>query len=248
MPNRSERERHLSNSSHIDDTSKRVAILTLLGGLILTIEETKAVAETIQSVATTLALLIGGCWTYFRFVRQRTESAQGWVEGRASSLSLKSGHRLLDVECELGNAGKVLLPIRLVKSIVRQVLPLDDGTSFELRSCGPEYAFPWPELARREWRWPTGAAEIEPGESQTLSWSFELEPHVEIVELLVYFEDATSNPKKGWSKRLLINLSEKEKEKPMQLTVASDHANPTSPQHPPKVPDPDSVHPKTTSH
>lgn len=204
----------------------------------LTIEEAKAVAEILESVATVVALIVGGYWTYQRFVRQRTEIAQGWIRCRASSLASAIGSRLLDVECELGNSGKVLIPIEKVKLIVRQVEPMTDCKALAGRSEGAEYAFPWPEIARREWRWPAGAAEIEPGESQTLSWSFQLMPDLEVVELLGYFEDASSDPKKGWSKRLLVDLTTKRKETPMQRRAYSDNDE-SNPDTVPKVPDPD---------
>lgn len=176
-------------------------------------ESLEQVASAIESTITAIGIVIGGLWTYNRFIRQRTERCRVNISDRTTCKVVSPDHILLHVESQISNIGNVLVPLELARTIVYQVLPL--GADLEGRLSKGEKIFaedrtviPWPKLERRVWRWPKGKSEIEPGETQKLNSEFFIPRSTRAVQITTYLEDSSASQQTGWTEKSLIDVEE----------------------------------------
>lgn len=157
--------------------------------------------EIAQGVTTTLAIILGGWWAYFRFVRQREGCPRARIEHMVSFKRLSDSSTLLRVGVEIRNEGNVLLKWNEGLVRVQQVLPCPPETvawlyeRLESTETGQTEA-DWPLLAERAIA--KHRQEIEPGEPDTTYFDFILGTPIESVLIYSHIRNATKEGV-GWN-------------------------------------------------
>jgi len=170
--------------------------------------ENKGALESIEALLTSVALLVGGWWTYRTFIRTRLRYPRIDLEQRVSHRHLPDGRVLLRVVVTLKNHGSVLLRVRNGFVRVQQVLPVADIPELgKVRDGSAEMSavvadateLPWPLLIEVPKKWADPGWEVEPGETETVAFDIVLRPDVEVVRIYSFI----ANPRKrrlgyGW--------------------------------------------------
>lgn len=167
--------------------------------------------ETLETYVTTAAIVVGGFWTYRKFVRHRTGFPIVELSLTPQPLRLDAGW-LVRVDVVMKNVGVTLAKFDSAELRLRQILPLPGDVAEGLASgYDPvpegESQIMWPCLSRREWDGEELGFEVEPGEGGSLHADFFVPGGVEAVEFYFYL----GNPKKrkqgvGWSKSVIYVL------------------------------------------
>lgn len=173
----------------------------------------KEASEIVSNFATAAALLMAGLWTYVLFVRQRLGYPRLQTTFAPEVFDPTRASRLVRVEVLLKNVSTVVVELRGAELRLRQVIPLPPKVASSVAEgydpVANEPQIVWPMLAGRQWSWPSGALEIEPGESECLHAEFFMPKEVEVVEFYLF----VANQKKlrkalGWSRSQLWRVPE----------------------------------------
>jgi hypothetical protein len=179
----------------------------------------KELIDTVQGLLTIGAIIVGGVWTYFLFVKERREFPHANIEQRIAHVPLSESTTILRVSADVTNTGAARL--HSGKSIVRvqQVLPLPSCPAagpcavkeIEAALRVPERdadVFTWPLLAERVHD-SSDTLDVEPGESETVEYEFALRRNITAVRVYSYFrndERSAGSSEVGWSASTLYNL------------------------------------------
>lgn len=162
-----------------------------------------------QSIATILALVVGGIWTYTLFGVQRQTHPRLKLEHRISHRPLPNGDTLLSVSELLSNTGSVLLGLRDGEIRIIQVVPMPlTGAKSERRDALPDVARRpevWPVLRMAEQHWKEGEKVLEPGEDDQIHCAFVLPPMVTTVAVVSYVRNP-SNANLGWQHLTMYDI------------------------------------------
>jgi hypothetical protein len=173
---------------------------------IVTLSDIKDVADIIQALVTTLALIIGGAWTYLLFVRKRQRYPRAKIEHKVTQRAASAEANLLSIDIIISNTSDVLLSLVSGEIEVRQVLPL--GASFlqmlnsgQLATSHRVELVDWPSLFSYSEDWQGGRiVEIEPGESGQFPYTLLVRVDVKTIYVQTYFRNVNKRRKKlGWS-------------------------------------------------
>jgi len=156
------------------------------------LRDKKDVIQAVQSVVTTLAIIIGGFWAYLAFGRKREKFPKVKLVHKFGVIPIDGGRRILRVELDIENIGDTLLEITSVLNRVQQVLPLADmsGGKFDPQPSQDEPEIAWPMIDERKLEYPAGHRPIEPKESDALHFDYVLGPDVETVVVYSYVQNA----------------------------------------------------------
>lgn len=172
----------------------------------------------VESIATVVALIIGGVWSYLAFVRNRLKFPRMELCPKITSVEIAPGIVLVHVAVVAKNIGSILFAPRSAEIRLRQVVPAPKEV-VESAEAGwdpvkkGETAIEWPALACHEWQWNDGDLEIEPGESEHLTADFFVQDTVVVVQLYFHLQNSLKRESGlGWT---LISLQAIEGEKGM---------------------------------
>lgn len=173
----------------------------------------KDIVESVKAIVTTIAIIVGGIWTYTLFIKERKHLPHANIEQKVSHLELSEHTNLLRVIAKLTNTGSSRLLSG--KSIIRiqQILPVpsscpkqglcakEEVTSAlrEIKRKGDRFS--WPLIAEREHslRIPL---DIEPGEEDFIEYEFVVPTGIKVVRIYSYFRNdqkAKSDNEVGWA-------------------------------------------------
>lgn len=202
----------------------------------MSIEDYKNIAQASQGLFTSLAIIIGGIWTYFIFIKNRSNYPIINLNLLYVQFDIPDGKCLIHASVEIKNNGLVLLESQGAELRLRQVKPLPDSISESIKQdIDPvpegDKEVEWPLISERRWKWEKKTSKIEPGESDTLHADlvsdehFEIEPgesdtlhadfvldkHVEVIEFYFYLKNnAKSEKQLGWALTKMSELQKKE--------------------------------------
>jgi hypothetical protein len=166
--------------------------------------------EVAEGIATILAIVVGGIWSYMLFVRTRQKYPRASVTHRITHRPLDSERQLVVVDVILHNTGEVLLSLESSETRVQEVLPLPSGllgsdNATPVRDGSTEVE--WPLLESSERTWKQGEFEIEPGEVDQVTYDFIVGSDVETIRVYSYFRNTTKEKKQiGWGLTTLYDL------------------------------------------
>jgi hypothetical protein len=167
--------------------------------------------EALQSIATTIGIGVGGWWAYTQFQKNREPQPKADLVHVVVHRRMPTGHLWVRVELRLSNKGKVLLAPSAGETRIYRVLPLGDKLQAKLdkgegllREGSTE--FDWELLEQPRNVWP--GIEIEPGETDGVSYDFLLEPKVQTILLYSHVTHERRNDGKdfGWSCHTVYEL------------------------------------------
>jgi hypothetical protein len=151
-------------------------------------EEANHLFSSIQSIATTLAIIVGGGWAYYEFWYKRETYPKLEVTHNVSFMRISEEECLVMTRIGVKNAGSTLINLDNYKTWLQRVYPLDkqienkvkDGTDIVDAKRGHVI---WPLISER-----TGDQVIlEPGEGDTVYQDFLASTPLEIVRLSTHF-------------------------------------------------------------
>jgi len=173
----------------------------------------KDIVETVQSIATTVAILVGGIWAYRLFWLKRQKYPRVGIQHHILDTPLTQQKTVLNVTVDLSNDSDVLIELKSGEIWIQQVLPLpsnltkaiDEGKdpvrllreviSDEARVMwSTEVA--WPLIAQyhldfESWH----KKEVEPGNQLQLRYDFVLDSDVKHVKIYSFYENAAKAPR-----------------------------------------------------
>lgn len=165
----------------------------------------------IETYATITALIVGGIWTYRKFIKHRTGYPIIKTELTCTQVRVEHGW-IVRADVVIENVGITLAKPGNAELRLRQIVPLPDEVAEAVaKGYDPvgesESSILWPCLAQRSWRAADLKFEIEPGESGALHADFFVPEEVTAVELYFFL----ANPKKskqgiGWSKSYILEF------------------------------------------
>lgn len=151
------------------------------------IEEIKNVVQTVQSVSTTLAIVIGGVWSYKKFVRKREKYPRAKIEHQVFFREILNEKALLRVDISVENVGEILLTFVPKVVFVRRISPVQEyWFNFDPNNTK------W-ELIASERGKISQRKEIEPGESEQLIYDFIVPSNLEVISIHSYFENLSKS-------------------------------------------------------
>lgn len=165
----------------------------------------KDVADIVQALITSLALIIGGLWSYQLFVRKRQRFPRAKIEHRVTQRAVSAGATLLTIDIIISNPGDVLLSLVEGKIEVRQALP--PGTNFLQMLTGSQLTIgrrvefvDWPALFSYSEDWSgKHIVEIEPGESEQMLYTLLVQAEVKTIYIASFFRNVSKRRKElGW--------------------------------------------------
>jgi hypothetical protein len=159
------------------------------------------VSAAAQSTLTTLAIIAGAIWFFWR--RQRFPHANVRHEVKYWYVG---GRLLLHVVVVVSNVGDVVLRLKGMGMRVQQVLPTPEVIEAAIaRGEDPvrprETEILWPDIAKRECKWSWWKArEIEPAETDEFHFSFALPVETKAVEVYTHVRNRRKRFKRiGWN-------------------------------------------------
>ncbi len=171
---------------------------------------------TTQAIATTIAILVGGIWTYTIFIKERKHYPHATVTHKISHISLSDETNLLRVAIVITNSGtcKVILKDALIR--IHQILPIFPYPKKQVELAKEEVErkddrFSWPLVASRKKIWDT-PLEIEPGEHDELDFEFAIDSNITNLRVYSFFRNETKKELElGWQQSSFYELKTKNK-------------------------------------
>lgn len=166
----------------------------------------------IGSIATVVAIIVGGFWTYFLFVKHRQRFPSANVQHESEQISLPGDKRLVHVAATISNDGKVLVSIESAFTRLQQVLPVPKHILSVIESGKDpvpkdSHEVPWDLLGERNWQYAVGDAEVEPGEEEVLHSEFIVDGCVNAVVIYTYVKNRAKRCREiGWSQTTFLQL------------------------------------------
>jgi hypothetical protein len=164
----------------------------------LSLDDWVNVITVIESVSTIIALIIGGVWVYFIFVKNRQHLPHAQVSISTQHRIFAKSKRLIHVSVEIENTGETVLSIGSINVKVQHVAPLSSEVLRDLKRSTKSKEFCWPladDSVIREYQ--SGESELEPGEADSYHCDFVIDSSIEVIRLYCYVENIAKNTKSG---------------------------------------------------
>jgi len=165
----------------------------------------KDIASIFQALVTSLALILGGIWTYQLFIRRRQPLPRAKIEHQVTSREASANARLLSINVVVSNTSDVLLALTVGNIDVHQVFPPGGDFQYKLNDpqaekCQRVNLMDWPALfPYAEIHPKTHTVEIEPGESEQFFYALLVRGEVKTIYIKSYFRNTAKRRKDlGW--------------------------------------------------
>jgi hypothetical protein len=166
----------------------------VLRHLIHLLESHKDAAQAVGSIATVVAVAMGGAWTYVLFRWRRIRYPRLNVQHKIYHWPV-NGKLLLHVAVETKSVGDVVLCLESMFVRVQQLMPLPADVLAAMASgkdpvAQNESEVAWPEIDCRPCNWKAEPREIEPGEIEEHHFDFVIPAYVERIEVYSHIVNA----------------------------------------------------------
>jgi len=172
----------------------------------------KKVVELLQSIATIIALIVGGWWTYDAFVRERDNLPHALLEQKLEHWTLDGSKNLIRVELSLSNVGKKELVVSHIDLEIEQISSPRPACTEAAERCPDneiqkEFKNPIRDQNGIDWtpisvRHDTRQHILEPKEKEIIDYEFVLSPNVSLVRTKAWVRNEElskgENPGMGW--------------------------------------------------
>jgi hypothetical protein len=174
----------------------------------------KDLASIVQSVFTTIGIVVAGAWAFHRFCLRRERAPRVNLVHKISDRPIIANKRLLHVEAEMSNLGDVIFSVGSGLTCVQQILPILNDLETKINNGAdpvPEgkTEIDWPlitELKKTEW--PAGEFEIEPGETDSVHYDFLIDADIKTVAIYSCFDQIKKHKKKiEWEVTTIYDIS-----------------------------------------
>lgn len=179
----------------------------------MTLQDVATGLSALSDAATVAAIVIGGCWAYYLFIKNRQRYPRIGITLRADVVRSLPSSVLVEVAICLQNNGAVRVQPRVAEVRARPVVPLPEQLSpvveegFDPVAQG-EASFQWPVLAQRRWKWSAGDFDLEPGESESVIADFFVPTTISVIQLYVFVQNPVKKSGVGWTHVELLRIGD----------------------------------------
>jgi hypothetical protein len=162
------------------------------------------IVQVIQAIATIVAIIVGGVWTYRLFVLQRLAYPHLKIDHSVTDLPLPENQMRLVVDIIHTNSGSIKITPQYGFLKIYRLQDLPAETADQLNEPQPQDGEDndgtWEILDNHAWKWdPRTPLIIEPGESNQLHYELTLDADVGPLEIYSYFRNPTiTDQDLGW--------------------------------------------------
>ncbi len=171
----------------------------------MSVDQLKTIAEIVQSSVSAAAILFGGFWAIREYIWKRKRYPKIKISQNIFNTLIDKSKRLIRVTIFIENNCYTLFRLKEVMVRILQIEPWPDEIFDEAKMRKPhDSSYDWPYLDERSVSKDT--VELEPNESEEISFDFIIDAKVKIIGVYSFVE----NPKKhniGWSKTTLYDLA-----------------------------------------
>ena len=166
----------------------------------------------IASIFLGLGVIGGLIWTIYTWRQRRAKFPKANLSQEVRAIRLTDDKLCMHTSVEIRNIGEVMLSLCSAKNIVHQVQPFDASLQEALDSQGKLYdglnkEIEWPVLDTKEVKWDQNV-EIEPGETDTVSFDLVIPSHIEVVQIYTYFQNVAKRGRDiGWQTSQFYDIS-----------------------------------------
>ena len=161
----------------------------------------------IQSIATIVAIFLGGVWAYFKLQIFRDFEPHLTIVQAVSHRPISDGYLHLSVIATLHNSSKVKIEVREAAFRLQRIGPLADPEVEQLYAQvfidNEESSIQWTSYDELERSWGKGELIIEPGESHHEAYEFIVSREIDSVVVYAYFHNPEyregTRKAQGWS-------------------------------------------------
>lgn len=165
------------------------------------------IATIIQSLITSGALILGGVWTYWLFVKKRQKYPSAKIEHEISHRPITNDKVLLSVNIIVSNNGNALLSLKEGKIRVNQMLPPKDELLDILTRNKGTRVTNWQLLSPLVNPIGYKGHEIEPGESQQFLVHYVIDADIQTILVYTYFRNVEKLRRNiGWTLTTIYDL------------------------------------------
>jgi hypothetical protein len=166
--------------------------MTILHFLAPSIADVRTFIQIVESLAKIAALAIGGWWTWAAFIRNRLKYPRANIEHQAT-IWRDGGRLFIHLAVRIINTGAVLIRLEKGYAWIEQLTPLPEPVRTRLENNGdvvPEGRTDaeWVKLIRRDLPHDY-CCDIEPGETDTIDFDFQIADSVSRVLIYSYVEN-----------------------------------------------------------
>jgi hypothetical protein len=167
----------------------------------MTLETTKDAVDIVQSVAATLAIVVGAYWALRRFGLERPLMRRADVSQQIQVIDLPPACRLLHVTLQVKNVGTIVLRPSKADCLVQRISPMDAAVQDQVnryirepesdrgayRGDGNQLYYAdggeirWPALERRQFADVAEGGEVDAGETERWDLDFVLPRGIGVV-------------------------------------------------------------------
>ena len=167
----------------------------------------KDIATILQSIITFIAIIIGGVWTYWLFVKKRQKYPSAKIEHQISHRPTANGKVLLSVIAIVSNFGDVLLSLKEGNISVSQMLPPQGELLDILNSSEGTRVTNWHLLSPLVNPIGQKGLEVEPGESQQFLVHYVIDASIQTTLVYTYFRNVDKPHRYiGWALTTIYDL------------------------------------------
>jgi hypothetical protein len=195
----------------------------------------KDALSTIQAVATVLALVVGGLWTYQIFILERNVSSHVDISQIVTGQLISPEWYWIQLSVTAKNTGKRLVELTTADITVAQIMPLSaaidddikngkDPINLSLHGSNNErtnWNIPWKGLCRYSIPF---SVKIEPEESDTEDVDFIIPTWLKTIGVYTFLKNDKDNQGLGWHAFSIYNLrgSTDDEQKSMAKLIPND--------------------------
>ncbi len=165
----------------------------------------------LQSIATIVAFVVMGFWTYAIFIKERQSYPHAVIEHEVKKINISDDIMLLKVKVKITNTGNSLLSLTFANIRIQNILPIKDESVLEEISVLFNEKTPhailtnWPILKEKDISWENGKKEIEPQEHDYCFFEFFISSEEETILIYTFFNNDTKD-NLGWEYESFFNL------------------------------------------
>ena len=218
----------------------------------------KDIVTIIQAVVTIIAVILGGVWTYFLFIKKRQRFPRASISHQIFYKRISESKALLNIKTVIANSGDVLLCLESGFVRIQQILPIPDDIADIIKQdqdpVGEDKTeVDWPLISERFFTWDTGKCEIEPAESDQFVSDHVIDPQVQLISVYSYFKNTKKRKRDiGWGATTVYRITPDSGQSDQVeggLSMSAEKKDPSTivRQQPPKPLKPDSQQPAKIS-
>jgi hypothetical protein len=112
-------------------------------------EKLKIFFEILEMAITSIAIIIGGLWTYRKFVKKRENFPFASITHRIIEIDVDNKKKLVHLSIEIKNIGEVVFSIVAYNVQINKVIPLDNEIREKILKDEDSEYISWPTLFYR---------------------------------------------------------------------------------------------------